>query len=390
MRSILCVLLAALLMACGGDGAGPVQDEVPANNEPGNNEPGNNEPGNNEPGNNEPGNNEPGNNEPANNEPGNNEPGNNEPGNNEPGNNENPTECESQDVAEAIDTSRAEIDEMGFLYTRNPQARGLILLFHGGGGSKEDFFEGRIELVLIIKEALEQGYAVAALDSVAHLNGQNNANQWSEDDTEANVDVRNALGMIDALRDPDDLAAVPQDTPIFLVGVSNGGSMLSRLAQFVDVAAAAVYVSNAVRFHDEDASIPPLILLPGINDPGQALRSNGDLRDAIEAQGGIVEFHPNLPDAVTPGSFTRIPGVDCELSLEALASLEESGWIAEDGTLAFNPKSDRSWLDILPDDLTAAPAFRMTSDVLVELHAEHTPSSDSNPLVFGFFEAQLD
>ena len=77
--------------------------------------------------------------------------------------------------------------------------------------------------------------------------------------------------MVARLTDPDDLDAAPADGPVLLIGISNGGSMASRVAQHLPVAAVAIFVSNAVAFGNDGATIPPLVLCPGQNDPGNAL-----------------------------------------------------------------------------------------------------------------------
>ena len=256
-------------------------------------------------------------------------------------------------------------------------------MFHGGGGSKEDNLIDRIDPVLIAREALARGYTVASLDSVAHVvpNG-NNTYQWDDDDSATNVDVVNVEAMIARLTDPDDLNAAPAGGPLVLVGISNGGSMASRVAQRVSIDAAVIYISNAVAFHDSGATIPPLVLVPGANDPGQALASNKTLRDSVEADGGDVLYIVNESDALTPGLFMRVDGVSCEMSKSIGLGLEAAQWLNADGTLANNPKSDHSWQSALPEAV-AQYKFQI-SDVLVEAYAEHAPSSDQNAQVFDF------
>lgn len=80
----------------------------------------------------------------------------------------------------------------------------------------------RPEAVIIARSAYARGYAVASLDSRAHItSGGGSSTQWNEGDTLAdNADVQNAIDMVSMLRG--ELGAIPVDTPVFVIGLSNG------------------------------------------------------------------------------------------------------------------------------------------------------------------------
>ena len=305
-------------------------------------------------------------------------------------------ECESQPVAHPVETKTADVsDGSAFIYTKEENAKGLIVFFHGGGGSKEDNLHLRIDAVLIAREAQKRGYALAALDSVKHLQENPPNKQWSKvmnidpDRGPVNPDVVNAIEMIQRLRAPNDLAAAPADAPVVVLGFSNGGSMASRLAQFMPVAASVTYISNSVEYHEADAVRPPMVLVPGSNDfDHQASESNAELAELIEGEGGAVLLINNPPEPVSKGLFQRVPGIDCDLSMEIRQALQDGEWLQSDGTLSRNPKSDRSWSTRLPDG--AVPFEASISDVLWEAYAEHVPSSDWNTEVFEFLDEHID
>jgi len=292
--------------------------------------------------------------------------------------------CEDQAVATPIKTKMSTVDGSEFVYASPASPKGLMLFFHGGGGYKEDNLERRVDPVLIATEAINQGYAVASLDSVAHLDTNPPNYKWSEDNSANNKDVVNAKSMIARLTDPNDLNAAPANGPIVLVGYSNGGSMASRLAQHTTVAAVASYISNASAFHSNGALIPPLVMIPGDNDPGKAKGSNKDLYDSITSNGGDALYIVNKAETIMRGLFMRIPGVDCEMSKSIGQSLQDAAWLKQDGKLANNPKSDTSWSTSLSSE--AQTHKQQIRDVLIEAYAEHSPSSDQNKKVFEFIE----
>lgn len=290
--------------------------------------------------------------------------------------------CEPQVVATPIASKFATVNGSGFLYTENPNAKGLVLMFHGINGSKESNFENRIEAILIAKTALARGYAVAALDSAAHLAGENVENYaWDEAGYDANADVQNVVQMIAMLRG--ELAAVPSDTPIFLLGFSNGGTMASNVSQHVDVAAAAIYISNAKAFVSASAKVPPVMLLPSENDPGKALTTATT----------IQKLHPhtvvavNPARAITPGIFGRIPGIDCAGSMGIGDALRSGGFIDATGFVLADPAAKLSWTASVPTAFRSSARLKQLRDVLLERYAGHSPSSDSAGEVFDFFDS---
>ena len=294
-----------------------------------------------------------------------------------------PLVCGPEPVASPVVVATETVNGSGFVWSAPASPRGLVVMFHGGSGQKEDFMTERPEAVLVSHGLLQAGYAIAALDSVAHLDPKADKTQWSEEAGPDNPDVVNVLTMVDRLSDPDDLAAVPTDSPLLLVGASNGGSMASRVVQNTDVAAVAIYVSNAAGFYEPGAVFAPMLLIPGENDPGKALVSNLDLADMAHQAGVEAVYLPNQQQAIQPGRFTRIDGVDCDQSLALWQALDGGGALDEAGHLLSDPE-DRAWESLLPEGEDFDT--RQVSDELVEVYAGHTITSDLNPDLLAFFD----
>jgi hypothetical protein len=164
--------------------------------------------------------------------------------------------------------------------------------------------------------------------------------------------------------------------------------MASRVAQVTELetAAAAIYISNAVGFLEDDATLPPMVLVPGANDPGHALKSNTEIASRIgDPSQALLVVNP--VEAVTAELLTRIFGIDCGLGDEVLLALTDGGHLDEHGMLTSNPGEDLSWRDALPE--AASPYQFSLKDVLVEAYAGHAPSSDQNEVVFEFLEQHL-
>jgi len=261
-----------------------------------------------------------------------------------------------------------------FLYHIPDQAKGLVLFFHGGGGSKEANIN-RIESAFLIQATIEAGYAVASLDSVAHLDPPADGKfKWNTQQSPCNPDIKNVVALIKALKDPELIGGVPSEAPIYAVGYSNGGSMVSRAAQYIDFASVAVYISNAQQFHQPGAKIPPVFIMAGIHDNTVGIEGPCLLYGLAVDQKQDVVFKLNVPEAITPGFFTRIEGVSCAQSLEILDAYQQNGVVDEHNFLIENPKGSNGWNKALPPWATAYDSA--IRDLLTERFAEHAVSSD--------------
>ena len=294
--------------------------------------------------------------------------------------------CVEQAPARALTWVEDVALESSFLYIGVDEPQGLVLAFHGGGGDMEDQFV-KIDPERITREALARGMVVASLNSYAHLDPDAGSSlQWEEGDYGSNNELAETEEMIRKLRT--ELGVVSADTPIVLLGTSNGGSMASRVAQIpdLDVASAVIYISNAQAFHEDDAHHPPMVLVPGEQDPGLALTTNTTLADEIgDPDRALLVVNP--PEPVSDDLMTRIPGIDCDLSIAIKEDLMAGGFLGSNGAVTEDPKEDTSWSSLLP---TEASGFEADiREVLIEAYAGHAPSSDQNPDVFDFVTSHL-
>lgn len=293
---------------------------------------------------------------------------------------------QSVDAAPSFEEAVALKSAFAFQGVEDPVA--LVLMFHGGGGEMTDHFV-RVDPERITREALLRGMAVASLSSAAHLDPDSESSfQWSEGSYGYNPDLDEVEEMLRKLSAVSELGVVPEGTPVVLMGSSNGGSMASRVAQIpeLEVSSAVIYISNAAEFHEDDASRPPMVLVPGEQDPGLALSTNTTLADQIgDPQLALLQVNP--PEPVTAGLLTRVPGVDCALASAILEALIAGGFLDDDGTVTADPNQDTRWRGLVPD--AAADHQSGLKDVLVEAYAGHAPSSDQNQVVFDFVESHL-
>ena len=109
-----------------------------------------------------------------------------------------------------------------------PNPVGMVHITHGTGGSGA-IIEG-IEAGYIARVLVHAGYGVWATDAEEVDTGDQDRNdkiRWNVRPTEDNVDFANLTQIIEQFASRE---LVPQGTPQFIVGMSNGGAFASSLA----------------------------------------------------------------------------------------------------------------------------------------------------------------
>ena len=296
-----------------------------------------------------------------------------------------PVTCEKQPKATPPKVTEDTVNGSAFAWASPEAPIGLLLLFHGAGGSWPDMVK-RPETAFLTQHALAQGFAIASLDSVAHLTaGETPDFKWSKDDSADNSDVANAILMSERLRDPNDLAAVPANAPVYALGASNGGTFVSRLAQHLPMPAVVVFISNAQLFQKSGSVLPPMVLVPAENDKTVDAASMETLAGTVANHDIDVLLRTNVPAPLTGGWLTRLPGIDCPASLGLRAAFLEAGVIDAAGFQAA-PPSASGWVAQLPSGTTGVQTAQIR-DVLMELYADHSLTSEFDAEIMAFLSA---
>ena len=261
---------------------------------------------------------------------------------------------------------------------------------HGVGHEQDPAWEvayafGRVESNILLTTALQAGYIVAALDSVAHIIPRaDGKTKWNEEETACNPDIENVNWLIRHFKAPDAMGLLDADAPVFAYGVSNGGSMVSRTAQQLPFSAVVVYITNAKQFHDAGATIPPAFIVAGEADSTVGITGPCQMYESAMEQGIDVEFRLNVVEPVTPGLFTRINGFTCEQSLEVVSDLTAGGVLDDEGLVQIDPANFDSWLPHIP--AWAGEHQVSIRDLLDERVAEHALTTDFRQETIGFLK----
>ncbi len=288
-----------------------------------------------------------------------------------------PSGCEAQPAPGALDIEEAHVNGSRVLFVRPPPPlRGLLFVFHGKGGDARVFFD-RVEAALFVEAALARGLAVVATESIERGAGA----EWAEGVGPNNPDIVNTLATLQFAHDE----GTPEDAPVYVAGGSNGGAYVSRLVQQLPVTAAFIFISRGIVLQRAAAHRPPTIFLGGENDPIVPWEDVQATHDRLADEDVRTRYLHNGLQALTPGRFTRIPGVDCPLSRAIGESL-----IAHGGVLDLQGRPTEGWTEAeWVGDLPAAamPFEAEIEDQLQALWGGHAPTAEFNAEVLDFLLA---
>ena len=274
-----------------------------------------------------------------------------------------------------------------------PKPKGVIYLFHGSGGREN--FATRLHSKILLNRLVEAGFGYISAPS-----GDRTAARWdlTSIDPAANVDVAYVLALHRALIASGEITA---ETPVFTMGMSNGGGFsnlfaAAALAQGLPVRAIGDYmgpIPAAARIPLPDhKAYPPLFIVLGAND-GLVPRENVEPTvTRMIAEGTKVELHVVHEGLVTASSFAGIPGMTAENRDAALAGLVQAKVIDSSGRrLVFKdkPKIGRDEIAQLNTLVPDGPYRRDIANQLLIAWASHQMRSDFADQQLAFFNAAL-
>ena len=258
--------------------------------------------------------------------------------------------------------------------------RGLLLRFHGSGGSANGAFSGA-ERGYLSRLALHRGFLVASLDSVNRTE-----RQWNPSFSLSNPDVQNVQALIAALQSR---GLIAQGTPVFAEGTSNGGGFASRVSALLSMRAQALVISTGIQAIVTQASVSTIFSLAR--------------RDSIISSAGIIEAQASStvlrsrriaselnvlePSPLAVERLTRISGVTVAAAQVFLSNLRGAGWLDAEDFLVRSPLGRPELALLLPAAL--APFSGEVSGALEIAWAEHHVASDFAHRIVHFFEAAL-
>jgi hypothetical protein len=292
--------------------------------------------------------------------------------------------------AQAASPAPATAAAPGLVYHVPGDAMGLVFLLHDAGDTGAGWFE-RPEPLLFVRELVAAGFGVAAVDSANRTAGT-----WSTATTlTTNPDALDHAAALDRLIGEGSIAAT---TPVFFVGVGNGGDAAARIADLLAAARPARPVRGAVLYLAAGnetlsaASRVPQFFALAANDEalgavGQAAaRENSRLLLGRGIATGVVNqtVSPLLPGRLRMLRLSD-PGFT-EADADAIwAAVKETGAL-DANHYVQTPPTAAALATALPAAYRARA--RDVADQLAVAAAGRAFSADSNRRVIAFLQAR--
>lgn len=275
------------------------------------------------------------------------------------------------------------INGSSFGYYFPANSRGIVFRFHGGNGNGSSFFT-KSEDRTSANDLVAAGFAVISLDSSNRV-----AKQWSTVQPPNNPDLTNVQALINLFISR---GLITQATPIFTLGMSNGGAFSPRAAYWLSISGAnvkgaAVYCAQGDTFAGQ-SNVPTIWNLAS-NDGSIGASGNQAAYDAYQILIGRhipTQYNVNLPSPVYAERFARIPGLTVSDSQIIYNSLKNNNYLGRGGYLIQDPNISNIQTAIPP----AYNSYR--SDIGDQLNAcftAHQFFSDFDSRVIAFFNAQI-
>lgn len=275
------------------------------------------------------------------------------------------------------------------IYYFPPNARGLILRFHGSGGSALTSYI-KVEDRQLMNEAVAAGYAVLALDSDNRVD-----RQWNPVVSAANIDVLNIRAVLAAFSARGLITAT---TPLFTVGMSNGAAMAPRAAYILSIAPPQLNVRAAASYCASGSA--PLMSLTNVpqlwamaaNDDNAGVGAEGNRQAAanralVAARGLVNSYRLNPAAPLATTRFARIAGISLADSLIIWQSIQARGLLDPDGYLTTNNMQIIGLA--IPAPFNTAAILDDIADQIGATFADHKFYSDDNARTLRFFNAHL-
>ena len=282
-----------------------------------------------------------------------------------------------------------------------PALRGVVFLYHGTGGSALGWQPGAQENFALVKDLVAAGLGVVITESEEttaekDLDGDGKI-RWNVAPPvlSASIDYGNLRAILDTLIVR---GKITSSTPLFGVGMSNGGAFSIPCALAIGMKAAVSYCASGRKNQMSVVNIPVLWLMAENDDNenvGQAGNQEAlEVAEFLRQRGVRSEAIIRRPYPLYPEIFTR-NGASVDNSRAMVSDLRRGGHLDERGFL-IRP-SDSVAIAVTSSPSAYPAIFNQTEVVAREIintlaaaNAEHKFFADLNKYTIDWLLASID
>jgi hypothetical protein len=256
--------------------------------------------------------------------------------------------------------------------------KGVIILFHGTGGSAKGWTAASSENLEFSKYAAASGYALVVTESKDRTN-----KLWSTTPT-GNVDIANIDIILSTLQTNGVIAA---SKPLYGLGMSQGGGFCSLISALKNYKAAALYCVPGLDQVFTQSTVPTIWNLASkdvTQEPSRNTNAKANY-DKLVGRGIAASYNVNDPSPLYASRFTFLINVNTTASTEIYNSLKNAGYIDAKGFFTLDPEVNTAWQSALPVAYQTAAYVPDLEDQLYVAYTQHKFFKDANFRTIDFF-----
>ncbi|MFO0736003.1 MAG: hypothetical protein U0270_08995 [Labilithrix sp.] len=271
-------------------------------------------------------------------------------------------------------------------FEATPDARGIVIALHGTGGTSSSLAQESVEWASFLHEAARRGYALMIPESLERTPPR----QW--DAQSETGDSAHIAKLVDLFEKK---AKLPATTPLFIVGMSQGGGAAPIVAAKLTqtgwpVRAVGVYCAGGSSVFDHAEYTLPTTFSLMANDTVMTERPAVEANAAkLKARGVPVDLAVNDARELCPTALARIPGLDEAAARSIYESLQKAGVLDATGKVVeFSRNTESGASPPVPGlDPQYATFERTIREQLWVAMADHAFFGARNDATLSFFDA---
>ncbi len=255
--------------------------------------------------------------------------------------------------------------------------RGIVMPFHGTGGSASNWAVDQAENVNFCRYAAANGYAVVITESTDRVNMM-----WDLS-ASGNVDIANINTILQSLQTSGIIAS---GKPIYGLGMSNGSAFCSLITYLSGFRASALYCYGGIQKVFLLTSVPTIWNMAAkdiTEDPSRQIEAQANYA-TLSGRGIPCVYYLNNPTPLYPLRFTIAPGISSTGSTSIFNALKAAGYLDANNFLNIDPSINTTWQAVIPAPYNVT-SLRAVEDQLYVAYAQHKFYKDSNYRTIQFF-----
>lgn len=254
--------------------------------------------------------------------------------------------------------------------------KGIVLAFHGAGGSATGWAGGSVDNTNFIRYAVANGYAVVITESKDRVN-----KRWDNTANTTNVDAANIDAILGNLNQR---TILDSSKSKYAIGMSQGSGFASLISYGKNYKAAALYCLKGIDAILDITAVPTIWNMA----PNDVTEEPTRLADARANYNKLISrsipasFNVNdaSPMVAKVFEYTTIPSAD---ATAIIANLKSAGWLDDKGYVKKNPRSDTGWETAMGSSYAAYRG--QVEDIISVCYGEHKFFMDANYRTIQFF-----